>query len=104
MDTLQDSLQKITLKEIAQTPFAYALYVVTLVLVSVIVTGRLDASSDKEACAARINELEATVKAERKEKDDVFKAYLVQKGVVEQIQKTVDSTAIENYKHERKRK
>lgn len=102
MDTIQESLQKITLKEIAKTPFAYALYVVTLVLVSVIVTQRIDANTDKENCSAKITELEASVKAERKEKDEVFKAYLVKRGVVEQIQKTVDSTAIENYKHKRK--
>lgn len=102
MEPIQESLQKITLKEIAQTPFAFALYVVTLVLVTVIVTQRIDANSDKEDCATKINELEASIKSERKEKDEVFKAYLVQKGVVEQIQKTVDSTAIENYKQNRK--
>ncbi|MGV3705445.1 MAG: hypothetical protein ACO1NU_08705 [Arcticibacter sp.] len=102
MGPLQESLQKITLKEIAQTPFAYALYVVTLVLVSVLVTQRIDTNRAAENCQLEKEELQRQVKDERREKDEVFKAYLVQRGVVEQIQKTVDSTAIETYKQKRK--
>ena len=98
MEPIQESLQKITLKEIAQTPFAYALYVVTLVLVSMLVTQRIDTNKAVENCQEEKEDLQQQVKEERKEKDEVFKAYLVQKGVVEQIQKTVDSTAIEKYK------
>ncbi len=92
-----ETLHRITLKEIAKTPFAYSLYVVTLVLVSVLVTQRIDANKAAENCRTEIDELQAQIKEERKEKDQVFKAYLVQRGVVEQIQKTVDSTAIENH-------
>lgn len=102
MEPIQESLQKITLKEIAQTPFAYALYVVTLVLVTVLVTYRIDANKAAESCLAEKEELQRQIKAERQEKDDVFKAYLVQRGVVAQIQNTVDSTAIERYKKLRK--
>ncbi|SUJ26532.1 Uncharacterised protein [Sphingobacterium spiritivorum] len=97
-----ESIQKITLKEIAQTPFAYALYVITLVLVSVLVTQRYDAKAAAAICQDEKEELQDQIKAERREKDEVFKAYLVQRGVVEQIQKTVDSTAIIQYKHKRK--
>lgn len=99
MENIQESLEKISLKEIAQTPFAYALYVVTLVLVSVIVTGRFDASTAKEDYSRKVEQLEAMVKAERKEKDEVFKAYLVQRLVNLQIQKTVDSAAMSRYKN-----
>lgn len=99
---IQENLKRISPKEIAQTPLAYALYVVVLVLVSVLVTQRIDANKAAENCQAEKEDLQQQVKAERKEKDEVFKAYLVQKGVVEQIQKTVDSTAIENYKQKRK--
>lgn len=94
MENIQDSLQKVTLKEIAQTPFAFSLYVITLVLVSFIVTGRIDRNSAEQDCAAKIKELEASVKAERKEKDDVFKAYLAERMANEKIQRAIDSTAI----------
>ena len=95
MQPIQESLQKISLKEIAQTPFAYALYVITLVLVSVIVTTRLDAAKAAEKC-------EKTTTEALKERDYYLKAYYVQKAIVDQIQKTVDSTAIENNKQQRK--
>ncbi|MGY0039195.1 hypothetical protein [Pedobacter sp. NJ-S-72] len=99
MENIQESLEKISLKEIAQTPFAYALYVVTLVLVSVIVTERFDASTAKEDYSRKVEQLEDMVKAERKEKDEVFKAYLIERSANLQIQKTVDSTAISRYKY-----
>lgn len=98
MPNLEESLQKIPLKQIALTPFAYCLYVITFVLGGVITAQRIDANSDKEADAKRIDALEQAIKVERKEKDDVFKAYLVNKVIIEEIQKTVDSTAIKNYK------
>ncbi|KIO75956.1 hypothetical protein TH53_18005 [Pedobacter lusitanus] len=98
MENIQESLEKISLKEIAQTPFAYALYVITLVLVSVIVTERFDANTAKEDCAKKIEQLEDMVKAERREKDEVFKAYLIERSANLQIQKTVDSTAISKYR------
>ncbi|RQO78109.1 hypothetical protein DBR40_09165 [Pedobacter sp. KBW01] len=102
MEPIQESLQKISPKEIAQTPIAYAVYVITLVLVSVIISQRLDASKSVENCENEKKELQQQVKDERKEKDEVFKAYLVERGANQQIQKTVDSTAIENYKQKRK--
>ncbi|MBB5636753.1 hypothetical protein HDF26_005229 [Pedobacter cryoconitis] len=99
MENIQESLEKISLREIAQTPFAYALYVVTMVLVSVIVTERFDAGTAKEDYSRKIEQLENMVKAERKEKDEVFKAYLIERSANLQIQKTVDSTAISRYKY-----
>ncbi|MES2651270.1 MAG: hypothetical protein V4663_05990 [Bacteroidota bacterium] len=96
MENIQDSLQKVTLKEIAQTPFAFALYIITMVLLAVITTQRIDANKDKEDSNKKIQELEASVKIERKEKDEVFKAYLVERSANKLIQQTVDSTAIKN--------
>lgn len=98
MADIEESLQKITLKEIAQTPFAYALYIVTIVLMGVITGQRLDAQADKKYYESEISKKDLAIKDERKEKDEVFKAYLVERGVNQQIQKTVDSTAINNYK------
>lgn len=98
MENIQESLQKISLKEIAQTPFAYALYVVTLVLMGVIAGQRLDANTAREDCSKRVDQLENMVKAERKEKDDAFKAYIIERSANQQIQRTVDSTAFSNYK------
>ncbi|MBB6499123.1 hypothetical protein [Pedobacter cryoconitis] len=99
MENIQESLEKISLTEIAQTPFAYALYVITLVLVSVIMTERFDANTAKEDCSKKIEQLENMVKAERKEKDEVFNAYLIERSANLQIQKKVDSTAISRYKN-----
>lgn len=99
MENIQESLEKISLTEIAQTPFAYALYVITLVLVSVIMTERYDANTAKEDCSKKIEQLENMVKAERKEKDEVFNAYLIERSANLQIQKKVDSTAISRYKN-----
>ncbi|MCX2473572.1 hypothetical protein OQZ33_04425 [Pedobacter sp. MC2016-05] len=98
MATIDESLQKIPLKDIAKTPFAYALYVVTMVLLGVIGGQRLDSITDKADWGRERTELQEQVKTERKEKDEVFKAYLVERGVNQQIQKTVDSTAIQKYK------
>ncbi|RZL34710.1 MAG: hypothetical protein EOP00_31115 [Pedobacter sp.] len=98
MADIQESLQKIPLKQIAQTPFAYCLYVITFVLGGVITGQRIDYKSECSAYEVRITTLENSVKAERKEKDEFFKAYLVSKIANEQIQKTVDSTAIDKYK------
>lgn len=94
MEKIQDSLQKITLKEIAQTPFAFALYIITFFLLSFIASQRIDANEDKKEYAAKLKELEASVKAERKEKDQAFAAYLVERSANRQIQQIVDSTAI----------
>jgi hypothetical protein len=98
VEEIQDSLQKVTLKEIAQTPFAWSLYTITLVLISVIWMQRTDRNKEKDGCDAKIATLEEAIKDERKEKDEVFKAYLVERGVNQQIQKVVDSTAIDNFK------
>jgi hypothetical protein len=100
MADIQESLQKIPLKQIAQTPFAYCLYVITFVLGGVITAQRVDYKTECQNRDVRITALEADVKAERKEKDEVFKAYLVSKSVNEQIQKTVDSNAIDKYKQQ----
>lgn len=94
MEKIQDSLQKITLKEIAQTPFAFALYIIAFFLLSFIASQRMDANDAKKEYAAKIKELEASVKAERKEKDQAFAAYLVERSANRQIQQIVDSTAI----------
>lgn len=102
MENIQESLLKISPKEIAQTPLAYALYVVVVVLVSVIGLQQLNASGASKACENEKAELREQVKLERKEKDEVFKAYLVEKAVNTQIQIKVDSTAIDNYKKQRK--
>ncbi|MGY3054379.1 flagellar biosynthesis protein FliP [Pedobacter sp. UYEF25] len=92
---ITDSLQKITLKEIAQTPFAWALYAITLVLVSVIFAQRQDMIQERKD-----HNLE--IKEERKLKDDIATAYMVEHMTNQQIQKTVDSTAIKNYKKNEK--
>lgn len=102
MENIQDSLQKLTLKEIAQTPFAFALYVVTLALLGVIAGQRYDITAAKGECAKRIETLEKQVKDERSEKDEVFKAYIVERSANQQIQKAVDSTAIINFKKHEK--
>lgn len=102
MENIQESLQKISPKEIAQTPLAYALYVVVIVLVSVNFSQRIDASTNSKACEKEKADLKAQLRAERKEKDEVFKAYLVEHSANQQIQKLVDSTAIDNYKTNRK--
>nr|WP_067054077.1 hypothetical protein [Mucilaginibacter sp. L294] len=102
MENTEESLQKISLKEIAQTPLAYALYVVVVVLVGVITGQRLDAKSDRAEDLQRIEKLEKQVQDERSEKDVVFKAYIVERSANQQIQKAVDSTAINNIKRNEK--
>lgn len=93
-----DSLNKIPVKDIAQTPIAYALYVIVLVLVSVIVGQQVSIGSSKSDCQATVTRLEQDIKEERLIKDEVFKAYLVERQTNKAIQQTVDSTVIENYK------
>lgn len=93
-----DSLKKIPLKDIAQTPIAYALYVIVLVLVSVIIGQQVSIGSSKSDCQTTISRLEKDIKVERQIKDEVFKAYLVERQTNKAIQQTVDSTVIENYK------
>ena len=95
MNNIQESLQKISLKHIAQTPFAYSTYVITLVLVTVIYFQRKDLTTE------RLRH-ETEIKEERKLKDDISKAYLAEHLANQQIQKTVDSTAIKNYKKNEK--
>lgn len=102
MENIQENLIKISPKDVAQTPLAYALYVVVIVLTSVIVSQRIDASSNLKACEKEKIELQNQVKVERAEKDIVFKAYLVEHSANQQIQKLADSTAIEHYKINRK--
>lgn len=99
---LQDSLQKISLKEIAQTPFAYALYVTTLVLVSVIITNRADYNRLQSAYNALEQKKNNEADSIKKERDFYLKSFYVQKAVVDQIQQKVDSTAVANY-NKRKR-
>lgn len=102
MENIQESLQKISPKEIAQTPLAYALYVVVAVLVSVIGLQQLNASSASDVCETEKKELKEQLKAERQIKDEFFKAYLVEKAVNTNIQHAVDSTAIEKHKKQQK--
>lgn len=99
MENLQENLTKISPKEIAQTPLAYALYVVVAVLVSVIIGQQIDHNADKAQWQAQEKDYQNAIKAERVEKDEVFKAYLASKLANEQIQKTVDSTAIQKVKN-----
>lgn len=101
MSNIQDSIQKIPLKHIAQTPFAYCLYVITTVLLSVIFVQRYDARAERLEHAQETARHEAEMKEERKLKDDISKAYLAEHMANQAIQKAVDSTAIKNYKHEK---
>jgi len=99
LDNLQDNLTtKIAFKDIAQSPWAYALYVIVIVLGGVIGGQRYDAATARKDCATEIDSLQKQVKAERSEKDAFFKAYFVERSANQQIQKTVDSTAINNFK------
>jgi cell division protein FtsL len=102
LENIEENLAKVPLKDIAQSPLAYALYVVVIVLVGVILGQRFDASTNKTDCSNRIDTLEKQVKAERSEKDEAFKAYIIERSANQQIQKTVDSTAINNIKRNAK--
>lgn len=90
---MEENLQRFSLKEIAQSPIAYAFYVVTIVLMGVIGSQRLDLNKERSECADELKTARLETKAERLEKDQVFKAYLAERMANEAIQKIVDSTA-----------
>jgi cell division protein FtsL len=98
LENIEENLAKVPLRDISQSPLAYALYVVVIVLVGVIIGQRVSASTDKNDCAQMVTDLQNQVKAERSEKDEIFKAYFVERSANQQIQKAVDSTAIINFK------
>lgn len=98
MENLDESLTKIPLKDIAASPLAYALYVVVIVMLGVIAGQRFDKATEREDCAKEVTELQNQVKAERSEKDSFFKAYIVEHSANQQIQKSVDSAALNNLK------
>ena len=102
MDNLQENITKVPFRDIAQSPLAYALYVVVVVLLGVIAGQRFDNVTDKGDCDKRVERLEKQVQSERSEKDEVFKAYIVERSANKQIQKAVDSTAIINFKKHEK--